>query len=85
MDELSKEGFNQVLVEAGSTLGTALLRAGYIDELIHYQAPALLGSGKSFIQDLGISNIEGKLPLELLSLREISGDIKSHYRVKGIS
>ena len=83
MEVLVNEGFNQVLVEAGATLGTALLREEMIDELVHYQAPALLGSGRSFVEDLGISTINQRMNLELLEVEEISGDIKSHYAVKG--
>ena len=38
---------NQVLVEAGPDLGSALFAAGVIDEVILYQAPFLLGAGKN--------------------------------------
>ncbi len=82
METLSGGGFNQVLVEAGSTLGSALLRAGRIDELIHYQAPILLGSGRDFPGDLGITTLAEKMELELLSLENFHGDIKSHYAIK---
>ena len=77
------EGFNQVLVEAGPTLGSALLQAGAIDEIIIYQAPKLFGSGKSFVADLGISTISEHIPLNLISVEKIGNDIKSHYEVKG--
>ena len=81
---LVDEKFNQVLVEAGPTLGTALLNAGLIDELIIYQAPKLLGAGKQFINDLGITTLAAHRSLELLSVEHIDGDIKSHYSVKEI-
>jgi diaminohydroxyphosphoribosylaminopyrimidine deaminase/5-amino-6-(5-phosphoribosylamino)uracil reductase len=83
MGVLTDEGFNQVLVEAGPTFGSALMASGNIDELIIYQAPKLLGSGKDFIRDLGISTLDDRINLELLSVERIGDDIKSHYRVKG--
>jgi diaminohydroxyphosphoribosylaminopyrimidine deaminase/5-amino-6-(5-phosphoribosylamino)uracil reductase len=80
---LTNEGFNQVLVEAGPTLGSALMASGNIDELIIYQAPKMLGAGKEFVSHLGISTLDDHLKLELISVRQLGSDIKSHYRVKG--
>jgi len=83
MKLLTGEGFNQVLVEAGPTLGSALMASGNIDELIIYQAPKMLGAGKEFVSRLGISTLDDHLKLELISVRQLGSDIKSHYRVKG--
>jgi diaminohydroxyphosphoribosylaminopyrimidine deaminase/5-amino-6-(5-phosphoribosylamino)uracil reductase len=80
---LSDEGFNQVLVEAGPTLGSALMASGKIDELIVYQAPKILGAGKEFVSHLGISTLDDHLELELISVQPFGSDIKSHYIVKG--
>ena len=80
---LSDEGFNQVLVEAGPTLGSALMASGKIDELIMYQAPKMLGAGKEFVSHLGISTLEDHMELELLSVAQFGSDIKSHYKVMG--
>ena len=80
---LSDEGFNQVLVEAGPTLGSALMASGKIDELIVYQAPKILGAGKEFVSHLGISTLNDHLKLELLDVQPFGSDIKSHYLVKG--
>ena len=83
MKVLSDEGFSQVLVEAGPTLGSALMASGNIDELIIYQAPKMLGAGKEFVSRLGISTLADHLELELLSVKAFGSDIKSHYLVKG--
>jgi diaminohydroxyphosphoribosylaminopyrimidine deaminase/5-amino-6-(5-phosphoribosylamino)uracil reductase len=80
---LSDEGFNQVLVEAGPTLGSALMASSKIDELIVYQAPKMLGAGKEFVSHLGISTLDDHLELELISVQPFGSDIKSHYIVKG--
>ena len=81
MKVLSDEGFNQVLVEAGPTLGSALMATGNIDELIIYQAPKLLGAGKEFVSHLGISTLADHIGLELISAAQFGSDTKSHYRI----
>ncbi|MFS2085042.1 bifunctional diaminohydroxyphosphoribosylaminopyrimidine deaminase/5-amino-6-(5-phosphoribosylamino)uracil reductase RibD, partial [Stenotrophomonas geniculata] len=40
---LAERGINEVHTEAGATLAGALLRGGWVDELLLYQAPTLLG------------------------------------------
>jgi diaminohydroxyphosphoribosylaminopyrimidine deaminase/5-amino-6-(5-phosphoribosylamino)uracil reductase len=81
MSVLKEEKFNQVLVEAGPTLGSALMASGNIDELIVYQAPKMLGAGKEFVSHLGISTLADHIQLELISSVVMGSDIKSHYRI----
>jgi len=78
---LKEENFNRVLVEAGPTLGSALMASGNIDELIVYQAPKILGAGKEFVSHLGISTLADHIQLELISSVVMGSDIKSHYRI----
>ncbi len=68
--------FNQVLVESGSELGTALLRAGLIDELVIFQAASLLGSGLSFIGNLGATNIKEKMDFVIRDVAQFGNDVK---------
>ena len=83
MKTLTREEFSQVLVEAGPTLGSALLASGNIDEIIIYQAPKILGSGKSFVSDLGITTLSDHIALDLVSIEQAGSDIKSHYKISG--
>jgi diaminohydroxyphosphoribosylaminopyrimidine deaminase/5-amino-6-(5-phosphoribosylamino)uracil reductase len=69
-------GFNQLLIESGPTLGTALLRNDLIDEIILFQAPTFLGSGTPSIGDLGISNISGRLDFDITDVEVIGADLK---------
>ena len=69
-------GFNQLLIESGPTLGTALLREDLIDEIILFQAPTFLGSGTPSIGDLGISNISGRLDFDITDVEVIGADLK---------
>ena len=72
----AERDFNQVLVESGSELGTALLRAGLIDELVIFQAASLLGSGLSFIGDLGVTNIKEKMDFVIRDVAQFGNDLK---------
>ncbi len=52
LDELGKQEINEVMVEAGRTLGGAMLQAGLVDELVVYLAPRLLGDKARGMFDL---------------------------------
>jgi diaminohydroxyphosphoribosylaminopyrimidine deaminase/5-amino-6-(5-phosphoribosylamino)uracil reductase len=73
---------NQVLVEAGSTLGSALFAAGAIDEIVLYQAPILLGSGKNWLEDIGVTTIKDAYALSAPSVTACGPDFKFRYRVE---
>jgi len=47
LQQLAQEGCNELHVEAGAGLNGALLRAGWVDELLLYTAPMLLGPGRT--------------------------------------
>ena len=76
ISKLSTFGYNQVLLECGPTLGNALLKSGFIDELIIYRSPNSLGAdGLQLFEDeralLGSAKLIGQVA--------IGPDIKSHY------
>jgi diaminohydroxyphosphoribosylaminopyrimidine deaminase / 5-amino-6-(5-phosphoribosylamino)uracil reductase len=69
-------GFNQLLIESGPILGTALLKADLIDEVILYQAPTFFGSGTPAISDLGVASISQRLDFEIADVEVIGTDLK---------
>lgn len=74
---LSKEReFNQLLIEAGPTFGTALLSQNLIDEIVLFQAPTFLGSGTPSISNLGITNISGRFDFEIADVEIFGADLK---------
>jgi diaminohydroxyphosphoribosylaminopyrimidine deaminase/5-amino-6-(5-phosphoribosylamino)uracil reductase len=81
ISELLAKGVKQVFVEAGSELGTAMIEAGLIDEIMLFQAPTLLGAGRNFIGDLGIHTLDQRLDLTILATRQIGNDIFTHMKV----
>jgi diaminohydroxyphosphoribosylaminopyrimidine deaminase/5-amino-6-(5-phosphoribosylamino)uracil reductase len=72
----NKKGWNQILVEAGSRLNSALLQAGLVDEIQLYFAPALLGSGTNFISDLGITKLADRMELSFGEIERVGPDLK---------
>ena len=80
VEALNDEGINHALVEAGGTFLTALIKADLIDELVLYLAPKILGSGKKWLGDLGISSLTEAIEWELLSTTQCGSDVKTHYR-----
>ncbi|HBK45557.1 MAG TPA: riboflavin biosynthesis protein RibD, partial [Xanthomonadaceae bacterium] len=68
---------NEVQVEAGATLGGALLRAGLVDELLLYMAPLLLGDGaRPLLAGLGIEAMAQRVPLRLVETRQVGEDLR---------
>jgi len=81
--EISATGANHILLESGPTLATALLQAGMLDELMVYQGASVLGAGKSFVADLGITNVDSAMSMVRISTETFGDDVKSVYRIAG--
>ena len=79
--ELKNRDVVNVLIEAGPTLGSALIKAGLMDEIAIFTAPKLLGGSSSFVGDLGISNIKDALNLNLIESQNFDGDLFNRYQV----
>lgn len=56
---LSARGIDSIFVEGGPHIVSSLLRAGLVDELLVYVAPALLGGPRLAVGDLGIGSMAG--------------------------
>lgn len=55
--ELGEREVRTVVVEGGPTVLSAFFRAGLVDEVNAYIAPALLGSGPTVVEGLGIATM----------------------------
>ena len=75
LSDTYQRGELRVLVEAGPTLTSAMLREGLADELRVYLAPALLGGPGVAIGDLGLGGISDAIRLELLDVRRLGRDL----------
>jgi len=75
LEDAHRRGETRVLVEAGPTLTSAILREGLADELRVYLAPALLGGRGVAIGDLGIRRVDDAIRLELVEARRVGPDL----------
>ncbi len=73
---LRSRGVQSVLLEGGPTLAGAFLRAGLVDRVVGYLAPALLGAGPSALADTGITTIGGALRLQLDDVHRLGPDVR---------
>lgn len=74
---LAELGINEVLVEAGMNLDSALLRAGVVDELLLYLAPHLLGNAGRGMLDLGeLTQMKQRLDLLIHETRLFGPDLR---------
>jgi diaminohydroxyphosphoribosylaminopyrimidine deaminase/5-amino-6-(5-phosphoribosylamino)uracil reductase len=74
---LASIGCNEVLVEAGSTLNGAMLKAGLIDELVLYFAPQLMGNLARGIAQLGeMETLDQSVKLVWQDVRQVGKDLR---------
>ena len=82
--DLAQRECNEVLLEAGSTLNGAMLRAGLVDELLLYVAPQLLGDGARGIAQLGgLVSLDQRVGLKWQDVRQVGNDLRITAKVEG--
>jgi len=75
MHALGKEGISSLMVESGSSLAAAFLRAGLVDQLELFIAPKLLGGGQRSMTDLGINKMDEILTFRSVSWKRVGDDM----------
>lgn len=76
LQELWGLGRRHVLLEGGPTVAAAFWRAGLVDRLVAYLAPALLGSGPAAVGDLGIVTMDEAARLRLDDVTRVGADVR---------
>ena len=82
VEKLNELKINHVFVEAGPTLASAMVDHCLMDELVIYQAPSLLGSGKPFFTFDYQTTISDQMLLDHISTVVLDGDVKSVYGIR---
>lgn len=72
--ELGRRQCNEILLESGPRLAGAMLRAGWIDELVVYMAPTLLGNLAQPLLQLPLHSMAEQLRLRCSDLRKVGDD-----------
>jgi diaminohydroxyphosphoribosylaminopyrimidine deaminase / 5-amino-6-(5-phosphoribosylamino)uracil reductase len=73
---LHGRGVRRALLEGGPTLTAAFWRAGLVEEVVAYVAPALLGAGPAAVGDLGITSMAGIARLQIDDVARIGPDVR---------
>ncbi|WP_394622054.1 bifunctional diaminohydroxyphosphoribosylaminopyrimidine deaminase/5-amino-6-(5-phosphoribosylamino)uracil reductase RibD [Lentzea sp. JNUCC 0626] len=76
LEALAERGVVDVLLEGGPTLAGAFLRAGRIDRVLAYVAPALLGDGPAAVLGAGVSTITDAVRLAVEDVTMSGPDLR---------
>ena len=85
LQQMLRREIHSVLLEGGPSLAGAFLRAGLIDRIIWYTAPALLGAGRPAVADLGVTSIDAAVRLDLLDVQRVGDDVRIDLRPRRVS
>ena len=80
---LGEQAFNEIMVEAGPTLSGALLRGGWVDRLIIYQAPKLLGDDARAMAAMNFPALAEAPEFEINEVTRIGADLRIIAAPKG--
>lgn len=69
-------GIRRVLLEGGPTLAGGFWRAGRVDRVVGYVAPALLGDGPPALAAAGITTVADAVRLELVDVARVGADVR---------
>lgn len=76
MRELARREINELHVEAGPTLGAALVREGCVDELLQYVAPRLMGEGRTMLAMPAPATLDGMPALRFHDVARVGDDLR---------
>lgn len=75
MADLASRQINEIHVEAGATLCGALLESHFVDEIVIYMAPTILGGdAKSLFNLPQLQSMKDKINLEMKDIRAVGND-----------
>ena len=83
LDDLARQGINELHVEAGHKLNASLLRAGLVDELLVYLAPRLLGLGREMAAFGPLQSLAEGLSFDFTQVERIGADLRILARPPG--
>ena len=73
--ELGRREVNSVLVECGATLAGTALRGGWVDRLVAYQAPSIIGAGgRAMFAGPPIAAMSERVELAVIERRAVGPD-----------
>jgi diaminohydroxyphosphoribosylaminopyrimidine deaminase/5-amino-6-(5-phosphoribosylamino)uracil reductase len=76
MSQLYARDRRHVLLEGGPRLAGAMIAAGFVDRVVAYLAPALLGGGVNALNGAGIITIGSAWRLRFVDVRRVGADVR---------
>ena len=77
LEDLAKQGINDVLVECGPTLGGSFLDNNRVDELVIYQSPHIMGSEtRPMFETPRWQSLDDRSRLQLVDVRRFGDDTR---------
>ncbi len=83
LQELGRREVNELHVEAGAKLNASLLREGWVDELLVYLAPRLLGQGAGMAPFGPLERLADGVALRWLDTLPVGTDLRLRARLEG--
>jgi diaminohydroxyphosphoribosylaminopyrimidine deaminase / 5-amino-6-(5-phosphoribosylamino)uracil reductase len=74
--ELFRRGRVHVWLEGGPTVAGAFWRAGFVDRVVAYLAPSLLGNGAAALMDAGVGTVSGAIRLDIDDVSRVGPDLR---------
>lgn len=81
--ELGRRDVNEIHLEAGATLGGAFLRAGLVDEVLLYQAPLIIGTGRGIVDGMSLPTLDAAPLFLRLECAAVGDDMRMRFRATG--
>lgn len=83
MQALTALPCNEVLIEAGATLNGAFLQSGYVDELLLYYAPKLMGhTARGMFALPELTQMSAVRDLNMLDVRQFGQDLRIQAKLQ---
>jgi len=82
LDELSKRGVQQILVEGGPHVAASFLRERLVDEMCVYVAPKILGSGGTASLSEPMAALEHVVGLHDVQIKALGDDVRISGRLE---
>lgn len=81
--ELSRRGVNELHIEAGAALNSAFLRGAWVDEVLVYLAPKLVGPGRPMLEWSPLQVLEAAMGLEVQTVQPCGPDVVIRAQTDG--
>lgn len=78
----SNHSIHRILVEAGPGLSSSLWRAGLVDEVYWFQAPAIAGDGIKALADIGVQTMTDVLRFSQTDVNRVGLDVVVHFTTR---